>query len=88
MAQASSAGGAVTLIALVTMAVFTIWFGNFMLRTVDILYKPKVKQWIRTRPLDLENSIPTKPTKQEIDGNEISANYFTNCYSYIKRFKK
>jgi hypothetical protein len=65
MAKTTSTGGAVTLIALVTMGIFTIWFGNFMIRTVDILYKPKVKQWIRTRPLDLEDPVPTK---QEIDG--------------------
>ena len=69
MAQATSTGGAVTLIALVTMAIFTIWFGNFMLRTVDILYKPKVKQWIRTRPFDPENVMPTK---QEIDGKKLN----------------
>ena len=81
MAEAASVGGAVTLIALVTMAIFTIWFGNFMLRTVDILYKPKIKKWIQTRPLDLENLVPTK---QDIDGIELSTDFFNIFYRFLK----
>ena len=38
----------VTVVTSVTMILFTVWFGNFILRTVDVLYKPSVKKWIRT----------------------------------------
>jgi hypothetical protein len=37
----------VTLVALVTMAVVTVWFGNFVFRAIDVLYKPSIKKWIR-----------------------------------------
>lgn len=50
------------LVAFATMGVFTVWFGNFMIRTIDIIYKPSVKQWIRTRPVD--NYIETYEQKQ------------------------
>ena len=41
MATPSSAGGAVTLVAFLTMAVFTIWFGNFMLRSQFVICNKK-----------------------------------------------
>ena len=37
----------VPLLIFVVMTIFTLWFGNLMLRAVDILYKPSVKNWMR-----------------------------------------
>ncbi len=39
------------LIIFVVMAVFTVWFGNLMLKAVDIIYKPVVKKWMFNRPI-------------------------------------
>jgi len=45
----SGPSGVVSLFAFGVMCLFTIWFGNFMLRTLDILYKPSIKHWIRDK---------------------------------------
>ncbi|TRY68658.1 hypothetical protein TCAL_02472 [Tigriopus californicus] len=46
----SQASGPQTLVLLVVMVVTTIWFTNIILKSLDILYKPKVNQWIRKKP--------------------------------------
>ena len=37
---------AIALLIFVVMTIFTLWFGQLMLRAVDILYKPSVKKWM------------------------------------------
>lgn len=46
----ATASGAQTLILFVAMALVTIWFTNVILKALDVLYKPRVKQWLGNRP--------------------------------------
>lgn len=46
----SQVSGAHTLVLLVVLIVTTVWFTNIILKSLDILYKPKVNQWIRKKP--------------------------------------
>ena len=47
----------VALVIFVVMGLFTMWFGGLMLRAVDILYKPSVKQWMQNRPVWRQNQL-------------------------------
>ena len=47
------------LISFVILGLFTLWFTTFMLKAVDVLYKPSVKKWIKHSGQKVINNINT-----------------------------
>lgn len=81
----AGSSGAVTIVAFGVMCIFTVWFGNFMLRTIDIIYKPSVKQWIRSKSTEelIEQRKEVCPHKQTswVGPFKIRLNRFFTIYS-------
>lgn len=49
MSGGAPGSGAMALVLFAVMAVFTVWFSNFVLRSIDVLYKPNVRRWVHNK---------------------------------------